>query len=229
MLPVLKTRSIPSCCPTATKILLCEIHEKNLHSGQLATPAIACQRYWPIQGRQIIKQQIHSCIKCFRARPKMIAQFMGALPAPRITPSPTFYHTGIDYCGPFTIKTSTICNAKSEPAYVALFVQFIWKMSAASQPKSSSALSTDSSPDVDFRRLVTAITVSTSLAPKISSKRSTISSESQTLRSRFVNTCWRTKSNDTLFRLTRPNMEDSGKLVSSHLSTTSSASLATRD
>jgi transposase InsO family protein len=116
---------LPNC--HFTKVLMREIHERNLHAGQLATLAIARQKFWPIRGRQIIKQQIRQCIRCFRARPKMVSQPMGSLPSTRITPSPTFHHTGVDYCGPFTIKSSSLRNAKTELAYVAVFVCFATK------------------------------------------------------------------------------------------------------
>ena len=111
---------LPNC--HLTKMIIREIHEKNLHAGQLSTLGIVRMKYWPVRGRQIVKQQIHKCVKSFRARPKMIAQFMGSLPAPRVTPTPAFYHTGVDYCGPFNVKVSSIRSARTEVAYVALFV-----------------------------------------------------------------------------------------------------------
>ncbi|XP_071580104.1 uncharacterized protein [Temnothorax nylanderi] len=49
---------------------------------------------------------------------------MGQLPAERITPSRPFEHTGVDYAGPFTIKTWRGRNAKTYKAYIALFVCF---------------------------------------------------------------------------------------------------------
>jgi Family of unknown function (DUF5641) len=52
----------------------------------------------------------------------MTKQFMGQLPLDRVTPSPVFYNTGVDYCGPFDMKISQTRNAKTQKIYVALFV-----------------------------------------------------------------------------------------------------------
>ncbi|KYN03201.1 PREDICTED: uncharacterized protein LOC108773617 [Cyphomyrmex costatus] len=49
---------------------------------------------------------------------------MGQLPSERITPSRPFTHTGIDYAGPFLIKTWKGKNARTYKSYVALFVCF---------------------------------------------------------------------------------------------------------
>jgi hypothetical protein len=56
-----------------TKVFMREIPERNLNTGQLATLAIARQKFCPIRGRQIVKQRIRQCIRCFRARPKMVS------------------------------------------------------------------------------------------------------------------------------------------------------------
>jgi len=49
---------------------------------------------------------------------------MGQLPTERVSPARPFTHTGIDYAGPFVIKTWRGKNAKSYKAYIALFVCF---------------------------------------------------------------------------------------------------------
>lgn len=48
-------------------------------------------------------------------------QLMGQLPAPRVQPSPVFYHTGVDYCGPFYVKTP-VRNRPPTKAYICLFI-----------------------------------------------------------------------------------------------------------
>jgi Family of unknown function (DUF5641)/Integrase zinc binding domain len=105
-----------------TKLIIRETHEKNLHAGQLATLGIVRLKYWPLRANDIIRHVLHKCVKCFRARPKLIQQLMGSLPTRRVTPASAFFHTGVDYCGPFNIKISSTRNAKSDVAYVALFV-----------------------------------------------------------------------------------------------------------
>lgn len=52
---------------------------------------------------------------------------MGELPASRVTPSLPFSTTGVDYAGPFNLKTWRGRGAKTYKAYVALFVCFATK------------------------------------------------------------------------------------------------------
>jgi len=53
---------------------------------------------------------------------KRAQQIMGQLPYDRVTPSRPFLHSGVDYAGPFLIKTWKGRNAKSYKAYFVLFV-----------------------------------------------------------------------------------------------------------
>lgn len=48
---------------------------------------------------------------------------MGELPEQRIVPTKPFYNCGVDYAGPFCIKSSTLIRAKVE-AYLGTFVCF---------------------------------------------------------------------------------------------------------
>ena len=105
-----------------SRLIIRETHQQNLHAGQNATLSFVRLRYWPLRSKHIVRQEVHQCIRCFRARPRMVQQLMGQLPAQRTTPSPPFFHTGVDYCGPFDIKMSKIRTAKTGKAYVALFV-----------------------------------------------------------------------------------------------------------
>ncbi len=47
---------------------------------------------------------------------------MGQLPAARVTPSPPFTITGIDYAGPFTLEIGHTRKPVLVKAYLALFV-----------------------------------------------------------------------------------------------------------
>lgn len=49
---------------------------------------------------------------------------MAALPAERCTFSLPFSHTGVDFAGPFELKTSKLRNAKLQKGYPAIFVCF---------------------------------------------------------------------------------------------------------
>ena len=111
---------LPSC--HFARLIIREAHESNLHAGQNATHSFVRLRYWPIRAKNIVKQEVHRCVKCFRARPRMTEQLMGQLPPERVTPSPPFYNTGVDFCGPFDMKVSKLRTAKTIKSYVSIFV-----------------------------------------------------------------------------------------------------------
>jgi len=49
---------------------------------------------------------------------------MGQLPKSRITPSRPFLNSGVDYAGPYTLKTWKGRGAKTYKAYFVVFVCF---------------------------------------------------------------------------------------------------------
>ena len=111
---------IPKC--HLSSLIIREIHEKHLHAGQQATLGHLRMQFWPIQAKNTIRKELHNCIACCKARPKLVQQFMGQLPPSRITPSPAFFNVGVDYAGPFSMKTGTIRSARIVKVYIALFV-----------------------------------------------------------------------------------------------------------
>ncbi|XP_024867060.1 uncharacterized protein LOC112451591 [Temnothorax curvispinosus] len=72
--------------------------------------------------RPLVRNIINKCVPCVRERAKVPSQLMGNLPAARSTQYRAFLHTGLDYAGPFLVKTSKGRGHKSHKAYLALFV-----------------------------------------------------------------------------------------------------------
>ncbi|XP_062701721.1 uncharacterized protein LOC134285252 [Aedes albopictus] len=106
-----------------TELLIRHEHQSNLHAGQKALLAIVRQRFWPLQAKNTIRKVIRHCIPCFRANPMKTTQLMSDLPSYRVQPSPAFFHTGIDYAGPFLIKSLTQARKPMiTKGYVCLFV-----------------------------------------------------------------------------------------------------------
>jgi hypothetical protein len=106
-----------------TEVIIRHFHVKNLHSGTQSTLASIRQQYWPIAGRNKIKQIIHKCISCFRAKSIIAQQKMGDLPVKRLEPARPFINSGLDYCGPILIKTHRgRGKQKTIKAYVCLFI-----------------------------------------------------------------------------------------------------------
>ncbi|XP_025833702.1 uncharacterized protein LOC112905446 [Agrilus planipennis] len=72
-----------------TKLLVQYEHEKLLHGGQQLTLASLRQQYWPINGRSIVRQVLHKCLRCFRTNPKgTVPPTMGNLPVKRLQTAP---------------------------------------------------------------------------------------------------------------------------------------------
>ncbi|XP_065073062.1 uncharacterized protein LOC135697345 [Ochlerotatus camptorhynchus] len=59
-------------------------------------------------------------------KPTLVQQSTADLPASRVSPTRPFFICGVDYCGPFFIK-STVRNRSPTKAYVAVFVCFATK------------------------------------------------------------------------------------------------------
>lgn len=93
-----------------------------MHGTIHLTLARARQDYWILNGRNSVKTRIHKCIPCFRQKPTSMSQLMAPLPAIKTTPARAFLHCGLDFCGPIEIKSSNLRNAKTEKAYVCVFV-----------------------------------------------------------------------------------------------------------
>jgi hypothetical protein len=105
-----------------TQLIIHSEHLKQLHAGPQATLASVRQNYWPLSGRDAVRQVLFKCIKCFRARPTVQQPIMGNLPSKRVQPARPFINCGVDYAGPIVIKQSKGRGKNSIKAYVALFI-----------------------------------------------------------------------------------------------------------
>jgi hypothetical protein len=104
-----------------TQSIIMHYHVQFLHAGPQCLLANIRQRYWPIGGIKAVSSVVNKCIRCFRARPNTLQQVMAPLPADRLTPSPTFYVTGIGFCGPFFSK-SEVRNRAATKCNIAIFI-----------------------------------------------------------------------------------------------------------
>ncbi|XP_055714777.1 uncharacterized protein LOC129808897 [Phlebotomus papatasi] len=97
-------------------------HVRQLHAG----PTLR-QRYWPLSGRNLTRKICHQCIRCFRARPRLLEQIMADLPPQRVTFTRPFHSTGIDYAGPVVYRLDASRSARRrhvgvKKAYISVFV-----------------------------------------------------------------------------------------------------------
>ncbi|XP_044749748.1 uncharacterized protein LOC123310348 [Coccinella septempunctata] len=105
-----------------TKLLIESFHRKYMHPGPRTLQHLISQQYWILSPRRAIRGVISKCVQCFRANPRTFQPLMGNLPSFRISQVKPFSCIGIDFGGPFYIKSSRLKGAKIQKAYLCLFV-----------------------------------------------------------------------------------------------------------
>uniref|UniRef100_A0A182XPS5 Integrase_H2C2 domain-containing protein n=1 Tax=Anopheles quadriannulatus TaxID=34691 RepID=A0A182XPS5_ANOQN len=85
-------------------LIAVHIHEKLMHGGGRLLLSRIREEYWPLDGRQLVKNVVRNCFRCIRQDPQLTQQQTGQLPYERITPSRPFSITGVDYAGPLYLK-----------------------------------------------------------------------------------------------------------------------------
>lgn len=118
------SRKHPALLPRkhrVTKLIVQAYHLRFLHMGPSGMLANIRLHFWPLRGRDVARQIVNQCQRCFRARPIPMQPVMGQPPSARVSVSRPFTHTGVDFAGPITIRVGL---RKSVPvkAYVAVFV-----------------------------------------------------------------------------------------------------------
>ena len=110
-----------------TTLLIRHMHKYLLHAGTQSVLYHIKQRYWIINGREVVQRQLTNCVECRRFNPKIVAPQMGNLPTARIVESRAFTHTGVDYAGPIAIKLNKLRSTTTAKSYIALFVCYATK------------------------------------------------------------------------------------------------------
>lgn len=105
-----------------TKLLIENTLKRTLHGGLRLTLSTLRQSYWIIQGKRVVRQVIHNCVRCHRFNTQAKTQIMGMLPAARVTPSRPFTHTGIDYAGPIQVLIAKGRGNRTTKGYIAIFI-----------------------------------------------------------------------------------------------------------
>ena len=92
------------------------------HCGPTLLLASLSRRFHVINARKLTRSICRQCTICRRASPRTQHQLMGELPTERVSTTPAFTTTGIDYAGPFTLKKGHTRKPVHIKAYLALFV-----------------------------------------------------------------------------------------------------------
>ncbi|XP_050746280.1 uncharacterized protein LOC127012102 [Drosophila biarmipes] len=97
-------------------------HAALLQAGVEYTFHSLRQRYWILGARNLVRKTVFNCRTCFLQRRHTSSQLMADLPEFRVQPARCFLHTGLDYAGPVSIKTSTGRTPRFGKAWFAIFV-----------------------------------------------------------------------------------------------------------
>ncbi|XP_055623409.1 uncharacterized protein LOC129766834 [Toxorhynchites rutilus septentrionalis] len=113
---------LPAKCHL-TEMIASKEHQKTLHAGPGLLLSSLRQRFWPLGGRNLVRQIVHRCITCVRAKPKPLEQLMGQLPPVRVNQAHPFQNVGIDLAGPIYVRTSL--RNKRNPFFKAYIVVYV--------------------------------------------------------------------------------------------------------
>ncbi|XP_014217245.1 uncharacterized protein LOC106645815, partial [Copidosoma floridanum] len=105
-----------------TLLLVKRYHLLTLHGGTQITLTALRRKYWVLNGRQIVSSVLSHCLTCRRYAAQPQTQLMADLPAARVTPSPAFLRTGVDYASPFPVRLAKHRGRGTLKDYVAVFI-----------------------------------------------------------------------------------------------------------
>ncbi|GFW37350.1 integrase catalytic domain-containing protein [Trichonephila clavipes] len=108
-------------------LIISDYHLKLLHSGPQLLQAAIREKFWILSARDAVRRVVRRCIPCFRNRPKFAEQIMGDLPESRVCPFSVFQRTGIDFAGPFLIRSSKGRGSRNTKCYICVFVYLATK------------------------------------------------------------------------------------------------------
>lgn len=119
-----ESRKFPIILPKhkISKYIIGQVHANTLHGGTQLTLRVLRERFWILGARSLTKAIIHQCVPCVRESARVPTQLMGDLPAAGSSPSPPFSLTGLDYAGPFNVRTSSGRGQRAHKAYISIFV-----------------------------------------------------------------------------------------------------------
>ena len=105
-----------------TKLIIRAEHLRLMHAGPTLLASSLSQRFHIIGARKIIRSITRQCVICRRHSIKPQVQLLCQLPAERVSPTPPFQKSGVDYAGPFQIKYGHVRKPTIVKAYIWLCV-----------------------------------------------------------------------------------------------------------
>ena len=87
------------------KLVIKQYHQQAGHSGLMHTMNLLKGKYWVLKGSSAVRKVIDDCVVCRRENAVSGKQLMADILSSRLQVSlPPFFHTGVDYYGPFSVK-----------------------------------------------------------------------------------------------------------------------------
>ena len=111
-----------------TKMLFRHYHLQLGHCGPSALLSHAGNLYHVVGARRLSREVCSKCVTCRAAAAKATPQLIGQLPPERVDPDYVFFHTGIDFAGPFQIKQGNTRKPVILKAHLAIFICFCTKV-----------------------------------------------------------------------------------------------------
>ena len=102
--------------------LINDLHKETLHGGVSLVLNTSRNKFWILNAKRIISQQINKCPRCIRYRQQTKSQAMGNLPVNRFNNVRPFINVGIDYAGPISLRAARNRNSKTYKGYFCIFV-----------------------------------------------------------------------------------------------------------
>ncbi|XP_075157895.1 uncharacterized protein LOC142231162 [Haematobia irritans] len=107
-----------------SRLLVHFTHQISLHGGNQLVLRLVRTQYWIPKVQNLIKAIIHNCKPCILYKKRCQKQLMAALPPERCEISRPFAHTGIDFAGPFELKSFAGRCCRISKGYVCVFICF---------------------------------------------------------------------------------------------------------
>ena len=115
----------PKCA--FTRLYVQFVHVASLHGEIQVMSRLIRMEFWIPRVKNTIRAVVHRCKPCILYKKQLLSQLMGALPVERTTISRPFVNTGLDFAGPFDVRSSKLRNAPLYKCYVCVFVCFATK------------------------------------------------------------------------------------------------------
>lgn len=117
---------LPYAC-RFTKLLVEFIHAISIHGGHRLMLRIIRIEYWIPRLKTLVRSVVNNCKRCIIDKKRACTQIMAALPPERTMLDRPFTTTGVDFAGPFDIKSFTGRACRITKGYVCVFVCFATK------------------------------------------------------------------------------------------------------